>query len=162
MIEEVFGFEPLSVSNRSEAMAWLREDWGGETMVLRGEAVNMSCAKGVCAFEGGALVGLATYRFLSDACELLSLNSRAQGRGLGSALMQQVEQIAKAAGCTHMLLITTNDNTDALRFYQRRGYDIINIFRDALDAVRRLKPAVPTIGLHGIALRHEIELAKPL
>jgi ribosomal protein S18 acetylase RimI-like enzyme len=76
--------------------------------------------------------------------------------------MRQLEQIAQSAGCTRMLLITTNDNTDALRFYQRRGYDIIALYRDAMDAVRRLKPEVPLVGMHGIALRHEIELAKPL
>jgi hypothetical protein len=59
-------------------------------------------------------------------------------------------------------LVTTNDNTAAIRFYQRRGWDLVALHRDALDRSRELKPAIPRTGDDGIALRHELELERRL
>ena len=57
--------------------------------------------------------------------------------------------------------MTTNDNTDALRFYQRRGFRIRAVRSGAVDdARRRLKPGIPAIGDHGIPLSDEIELER--
>jgi hypothetical protein len=58
-------------------------------------------------------------------------------------------------------VITTNDNLDALRFYQRRGFRLAALHRGAVDDSRaRLKPQIPPIGDHGIKLRDELELEK--
>lgn len=54
-------------------------------------------------------------------------------------------------------MITTNDNINAIRFYQKRGFDMAGFFRNALDVSRRLKPEIPLIGENSIPLRHEIE-----
>lgn len=81
-----------------------------------------------------------------------------EGRGLGTALLNQMIETAKQAGCPVVRLITTNDNLRALRFYQKRGFDMVNFYRNALDESRRLKPEIPLIGLNGIPLKHEIEL----
>ncbi len=59
-------------------------------------------------------------------------------------------------------MITTNDNLDALRFYQRRGFTITNVHTDALKESRRLKPEIPKTGLYDIPMRDEIELEKNL
>ncbi len=61
-----------------------------------------------------------------------------------------------------MFLITTNDNTPALRFYQRRGFRLVALRPGAIDAARRLKPGIPAVGLDGIPLRDEIELEQAL
>ena len=62
-----------------------------------------------------------------------------------------------------MWLVTTNDNVDALRFYQRRGLRISGLRIGAVDESRaRLKPQIPEIGAYGIPLRDEIELSKEL
>lgn len=55
------------------------------------------------------------------------------------------------------MLITTNDNINAIRFYQKRGFDMARLFRNALEASRRLKPEIPLLGENDIPLRHEIE-----
>ncbi|MFT4218235.1 MAG: hypothetical protein QM619_13770 [Micropruina sp.] len=55
-----------------------------------------------------------------------------------------------------------NDNTRALRSYQRAGWDLVALHRDAMDDVRRLKPGVPRHGMDGIPLRHQLELEFPL
>lgn len=66
--------------------------------------------------------------------------------------------LACAAGARRLWLVTTNDNLDALRFYQRRGMRIVAVARDALDATRVIKPQVPLIGAYGIPLRDELTL----
>lgn len=45
----------------------------------------------------------------------------------------------------------------AVRFYQRRGTDLVALHRDAVTLARTLKPSIPD-EVDGIALRHELEL----
>jgi ribosomal protein S18 acetylase RimI-like enzyme len=57
--------------------------------------------------------------------------------------------------------VTTNDNVDALRFYQRRGFRLAALRAGAVeDARARLKPEIPWTGADGIELRDELELEK--
>lgn len=77
--------------------------------------------------------------------------------GTGTAL---VEAVAGDAGARRLRLVTTNDN--ALRFYQRRGFRLAELHVGAVDEARRLKPTIPTIGDHGIPLRDELVLERPL
>jgi ribosomal protein S18 acetylase RimI-like enzyme len=59
-------------------------------------------------------------------------------------------------------VITTNDNLDALRFYQRRGFRITKVHTDALKESRRLKSEIPETGLYEIPICDEIELERDL
>jgi hypothetical protein len=59
-------------------------------------------------------------------------------------------------------LITSNDNLNALRFYQRRGYRLAAVHRDAIVLARQIKPEIPLVGDFGIPLTDEIELEKLL
>jgi hypothetical protein len=63
---------------------------------------------------------------------------------------------AKYANCTRVA--TTNDNLNALRFYQKRGLVLVTLHRNALVRTRQLKPQIPSIGNDGIQSRDEIEL----
>ena len=100
----------------------------------------------------------AVDRIANDECELISLDSLVEGIGVGTRLIEAVRGAAVSAGCRRLWLITTNDNTVALRFYQKRGFELATVHRNALDASRRLKPSIPRIGIDGIPLRDEIEL----
>jgi hypothetical protein len=51
-----------------------------------------------------------------------------------------------------------DDNLPALRFYQKRGFDMSRLFCNAVDLSRKLKPEIPLFGIDGIPLKHEIEL----
>lgn len=53
--------------------------------------------------------------------------------------------------------MTTNDNTHALRFYQKRGFVITAIRVNAMEEQRKKKP-IPLTGNDGIPIRDEIEL----
>jgi hypothetical protein len=56
--------------------------------------------------------------------------------------------------------VTTNDNAPAIRFYQRRGWDLVALHRDAVNESRRLKPEIPATGVDGIPIRHELEFER--
>ncbi len=113
------------------------------------------------AERDGALVGVLTFVLGDKDCEILTLHALERFRGTGSALVDAVERLAADSGCGRLWVITTNDNTDALRFYQRRGFRLAALHRGAADDSRaRLKPEIPRIGDHGIDLRDELELDK--
>jgi ribosomal protein S18 acetylase RimI-like enzyme len=79
-------------------------------------------------------------------------------RGAGTALLEAVVADARAEGASRLWLITTNDNLDSLRFYQRRGFRLAAMHPGAVDDARRLKPTIPQRGEHGISIHDEIEL----
>ena len=68
--------------------------------------------------------------------------------------------MARGEGCRRVWLITTNDNLDALRFYQRRGYHLWKLHVGGIARDRKLKPEIPAIGEHGIFINDELELEK--
>jgi len=94
--------------------------------------------------------------------EIMSLDSLREGQGIGTALVEAAIAHARASGCAQVTLITTNDNLRALGFYQKRGFDLVRLYRGALDVSRAMKPEIPLVGEGGIPLRHELELAYPL
>ena len=55
-------------------------------------------------------------------------------------------------------LITTNDNTRALRFYQRRGFQMTQVYWHAVAEARKIKPEISLVSDDGIPIEHEIEL----
>lgn len=113
--------------------------------------------------EAGALVGVLTYRVEGTSCEVTTLYATSQWSGIGSALLEAVEVAARAAGGDRLWLVTTNDNVDALRFYQRRGFRLAGLHAGAVDRSRAdLKPAIPEVGDHGIPLRDELVLERRL
>lgn len=131
-------------------------------MVSRGRLHDPSTLPGFAAFVGDDLVGAATYRTDGPDCELVTIDAVVEGAGIGTALVEAVARAARGHGCTRLWLITTNDNLRALRFYQRRGFRLAALHRDALETSRRLKPSIPQTGLHGIPLRDELELERSL
>ena len=81
-----------------------------------------------------------------------------EGRGIGTALLEAVKEVAVTLECQRMWLITTNDNLPALRFYQKRGFTRVQVYPNAVERSRQLKPDIPLAGQHGIPIRDEIEL----
>lgn len=116
------------------------------------------------AIDGtGSLAGVLTYIVDGTACEILTLHATRQWQGTGTALVTAVRRLAAAAGCGRLWLVTTNDNVDALRFYQRRGFHLTALRPDAITAARRsLKPEISLTGAYAIPLRDELELSMTL
>ena len=117
----------------------------------------------VAETAGRQLLGMLTYVPGRDwqQCEILTLHADEQWRGAGTALVEAAAQLARRQGCTRLWVITTNDNVDALRFYQRRGFCLVRVHCGAVDRSRaRLKSEIPAVGAYGIPLRDEIELER--
>ncbi len=93
---------------------------------------------------------------------MLTLHVSERSIGVGSALLREAEWLARAADCRRLWLITTNDNLDALRSYQRRGFTLLALHVGGIVRDRKVKPEIPAIGEHGIFIHDEIELQKVL
>jgi GNAT superfamily N-acetyltransferase len=125
----------------------------------RGELVDALDHPAVLARSAGRLVGVATYVVDGDDCEVLTLHAATRHAGIGTALLDTVQDVAREAGCARVWLVTTNDNIEALRFYQRRGFRLTALRPGAVDSSRELlKPEIPASGSFGIPLRDELEL----
>lgn len=125
----------------------------------RGELVDSMDHPALIAEAGGELLGVATYILGDHSCELLTLHAATRFGGTGTALLDALNNIARQAGCSHIRVVTTNDNLDALRFYQRRSFRLAELRAGAVDECRRtLKRDIPVTGNHTIPLRDEIEL----
>lgn len=143
---------------------WIERFLGGwRDVARRGELLRPTDHAMLIAEESGERVGLLTYVVDGDACEILTLGATRPWSGTGTALVEAVRRVAREQGCRRLWVVTTNDNVDALRFYQRRGFRLDTLRPGAVDEARRtLKPAIPEIGDHGISLRDEIELVSDL
>ena len=136
---------------------FLIERWGSAYVVSRGTLHDTCALPGFVAEQAGQPVGLVTYHIAGGECEIVTIDSVTPGLGVGSALIDAVQHAARQSGCRRVWLITTNDNTPAIRFYQKRGFALAALHRGAIDAARKLKPEIPPIGLDGIPIRDEIE-----
>ena len=148
--------------DRPAVEAFLR-DRNALRAARRGVLVDSLDHAAVLAWSEGELVGVATYVVEGDVCELLTLHAASSWTGVGSALLAAVQDLAREAGCRRLWVVTTNDNVDALRFYQRRGFRLTHVRPGAVDRSREtLKPEIPRSGAHGIPLRDELELEMTL
>jgi GNAT superfamily N-acetyltransferase len=152
--------EPVSDS------AWLQRfivtRWGEPGVVSRGRLWTGEALTAIRAVDGGETVGVASWAAEDDAWQLVTLDSLFPGRGIGTRLVEAVVELARRLGIRRIWLVTTNDNLEALRFHQRRGFRIVAVHPGAIEGSRRIKPSIPEVGAFGIPIRDEIELEHPL
>jgi ribosomal protein S18 acetylase RimI-like enzyme len=151
----VRAYEP---ADRAWAETNAAAQFGGALQARRGELVDVLALDGFVAELGGEPVGLLTYRRESASeCELAFFAVTERHRGIGTALLEAL--VDAVSDCERIWLVTTNDNLEALRFYQRRGFALTALRPGAVDEARaRLKPSIGATGAFGIPLRDELEL----
>lgn len=80
----------------------------------------------LAAVDGSGLLGKAVvfFRGNSGIARLYSIavSNEARGRGLGEALLGAAEEAARRRACTRMRLEVRQDNSSAMRLYERLGY----------------------------------------
>jgi GNAT superfamily N-acetyltransferase len=157
-----FSLHPITDADRPVVARLTAEQWGSDWMVAHGERFLISQLPGFLARMEDRIVGLITYTIRQNGCEITSLDSFEEGIGIGTALIEAVKKVAVQSGCQRLFLITTNDNTHALRFYQRRGFTLSALHIGAVNESRKIKPEIPLLGNDGIPIRDEIELEFPL
>ena len=155
---KLFQIRPLDKDDKTWVTNLLKEWWAGPKIVTRGKVHYTDELSGFIAVNEGDCAGLVTYNVDGKECEITSMNSLSEGKGIGTTLAEAVKDIAKLSGCRRLWLITTNDNTAALRFWQKRGFRLVAVYPNAIEQSRRLKPEIPLTGNDGIPIRDEIEL----
>jgi ribosomal protein S18 acetylase RimI-like enzyme len=150
--------DTITTTDRPWIAKLFTEHWGSSLIISRGKRYDASILPGFVAKYQGSAVGLVTFQIEYHECQIITLDSWLENIGVGSTLINAVKHEAMQADCSRLWLITTNDNLRALKFYQKRGFQLVAIHPNALTESRRIKPSIPHIGMHGIPLRDEIEL----
>jgi len=153
---------PIEDSDRYWVRHLLEERWGSSRVVTLGTIHDAAALPAIVALLGQKRVGLLTYSIDKRSCEVVSLNSLVSNAGVGTQLLQSLQLIASDKGCDRVWLCTTNDNTHALKFYQKRGFTIARVNVDVIAEYRKIKPEIPESGEDDIPIRDEIVLEKKL
>jgi GNAT superfamily N-acetyltransferase len=153
---------PARPDERDAIDELLTASWGAPLAAANGRLYDLRTFPTLVVERDGALVGVLTYEIVADAVEVVSIDATPPRGGVGTTLLRAAADVGRAHGCARLWLITTNDNLDALRFYQRRGMAITDVRLGAVTTSRQLKPSIPEIGAYGIPLRDEIVLTMPL
>ena len=140
----------------------MKEAFGSTRVVSRGVLHDALSLPGLVAEEGSTPLGIALYRIVQDQCEVVVLLSTRPRQGIGSKLMQAMQDVATEAGCKRLWLITTNDNLGAIAFYQAIGMNLVAVHRGAIRESRKLKPEIPLFGSSGLPIEDEIEFEMEL
>jgi len=140
----------------------LTRRWTSPEMLIEGELVDASRQPGYLAEEDGEIVGLVTLIKRADEWEILTLDSLQPRGGTGTALLNTVVGAAVENGVRRLIVRTPNDNLDAFRFYQRRGFRLDRIVAGAIDEERKRKPEIPVSGAYGIPIRDEVVFARSI
>jgi ribosomal protein S18 acetylase RimI-like enzyme len=137
----------------------LIEEYGFKTMITPAkEYQDLSILDGFLAFEENKLIGQILLNYDNNDCEIVELHTKKQGVGIGTELIKKSVEKAKNKGCRRIWVSTSNDNIDALKFYQKRMFFMCKIHKNHLDKVRAKHPHIPEYGDYGILLKDQIEL----
>jgi GNAT superfamily N-acetyltransferase len=156
------GIEIEPVSDAAWPVNYIRRHWGVAGVVSRGKLRTGGELTALRASVDGDIAGVVSWQIEAGSAEIVTLDSDKPGHRVGTKLLEAAVGELRAAHVRRVWLITTNDNTDALRFYQRRGWRLVALYPNAVAESRKLKPSIPETGAHGIPIRDEIELEYPL
>ena len=154
-MSQILSIVPISNNYRVLVDTLIAESWSGPFIAVHGVLFDTRTQPGFVAVEDGAVAGYILYDLSDSNCEITVLESVIRGRGIGKALIDTVVDIAKQAACRRIWLVTTNDNTNAIRFYQRFGFNLQCVHINAVDKARGLKPQIPLTGCDNIPIKHE-------
>lgn len=153
---------PVETSDRDWIEKLLTEQTGSIINIVHEEVFYPADLPGFVALMADEPCGLTTYSISGKNCEIVTLHAHMSGLGIGTKLINAVQQKAQESGCKRLFLITTNDNVDALAFYQKRGFCLAALRVGAVDLSRKIKPEIPLKAENGILIRDELELEMDL
>lgn len=149
---------PTTDADRKWMKAEMKKWWGSELVVVRGEKYYPAELDGFIAEKDDKKVGLILLHIEETNCEMMSLTTTGEFPGLGEKLIKTVISDLKTKHVNRLSVVTTNDNTNALRFYQKMGFEISDWRKNAIETSRKIKPEIPLLGNYRIPIRDEIEL----
>lgn len=151
------------LEDKAELARLITESWGADVLVMGGMRYSSDMLDAFIArATDGTALGFITWTQRGQAALILSLNSLVEGAGIGERLLYEVVARARKASARTVRVMTTNDNTNALIYYQRRGFRMTALYAGAIDAYRAMNPKLRPIGFNGIPVRDAIELEMDL
>lgn len=136
---------------------FINEHWGSNKVVVHKKVYYPYKLEGFLAETNKEQIGLVTYKIKNKKCEIVTLNSIRENKGIGTHLVNLVLRKAKGSGCNIVWLITTNDNIKGIYFYQKLGFRLVKVYLDAVNESRMLKPEIPLKSENGIQIRDELK-----
>jgi GNAT superfamily N-acetyltransferase len=111
------------------------------------------------ALEGGEIVGHLQLTDTADPAAAEVKNTAVdpghQGRGIGRALMERAVELAREGGSSRIVVATAAADVGNLRFYQRLGFRLLSVERDAFTPATGYAPG---LAIDGIELRDRVWL----
>ena len=135
---ELMDVRPLNDGDRAWVAEIISNEWGLPIVSISGPHDPTELA-GFVGIDADERLGLITYSITGEGCEVVTLNSLRPSRGIGTALLGAVKQMADERGL-RLWLITTDENSVAMRFYENRRMTRRALHRDFVEVVRRYKP----------------------
>lgn len=84
--------------------------------------------------DNGMAVGCGAFREVTgDVAELKRMYTRRKSYGIGSMVLDYLENRAKEFGYSRIVLETRKCNTKAVSFYMKNGYQVINNYGKYMD-----------------------------
>ena len=153
--------EIINIANcqfREKVNEHIKKEWG-LPIVSRGNIIDVLNLPGFIAVINDELIGAILYQIKNDECEIAALFSLKENVGAGSRLINAVIKTAEEQMCKRIWLITTNDNTPAIRFYQKRGFSLKAIHVNAFKVTQKIKGEGDGVilGIDDIPILHEVE-----
>jgi len=146
---------------RQEDNDWVKsvaeEQWGSEKIISGEKMHHILTLPGFIAEKDDKQVGVILYFVENSECEIVALYSLIKKNGIGTELIKKIIEKSKKENCKRVWVLTTNDNTYALRFYQKRGFVLSAVRINEIEK-QRIKKPIPQTGNDGIPIRDEIEL----
>lgn len=153
-----FKIRKLHPKDKSWLIRFITKHWGAPIVISRRKQYPVENLPGFAAFQNDEYVGLITLCIENSECQIVTLNAEIENIGIGTGLINYAIEYAVQKKCKRIWLITTNDNTPALRFYQKRGFKIKAIYCNEIEFACKLKPEIPLYGIDNIPIWDEIEL----
>jgi predicted N-acetyltransferase YhbS len=89
----------------------------------------------------------------------MAVRESLRGRGIGARLVRAALDTAAAAASTRVVVATAAADTGNLRFYQRMGFRLCRVERDAFTPASGYPPG---LRVDGIELRDRVWLDRPV
>lgn len=151
--------EPIQDSDRDAIRQFITEHWHAPHICIRDKLYYPHQAEAFIERRDGKIAALVTYEQQGDAILMITQNSIEPGAGIGASLVLKVIEEARKRKVRRIWLTTTNDNLKSMGFYQRMGFRLVAVHRDAVSGGRQsLKPELPEFGVNGLPILDEIEM----